>query len=314
MHVGLWGYGRIAAHHATCLNDLGTTWSAAARSSGNRERARADGARSVHGSLDDLVSSGVDALVVTLPVASMADGVIEAVRHGLPVLAEKPVGLSPAEGLAARDASHDAACPVMVATNRRFYGVVRQTKALVEAGRLLGIGASGPDRMHRILLSGVHPPRVLDRWLFANVIHVLDLVRYLGGDIDTVHALRRESGRPHAPSRVAVYRFASGAVGHYAGHFASPGAWGIEAFFVGRRVVLSPLETGTVEDEDGGRAAMEVPDVDLRFKPGLHAQMTHFLDGAARGGATAFRGFDLDDHLRTLRFIEAIHEAPGDGR
>lgn len=306
--VAVWGYGRVAQHHAACLRALGLDWVAVTRDPRNARRAERDGASATHADLDACFgASPPDAIVSCLPVLHVADGVHEAVRHGVPVLTEKPVGLSPSKADAAARAADDAGCPVMVGLNRRFYSVVEEARERITRDGLLGIGAEGPDRMRRVIAAGVHPEKVLDRWLFANVIHVLDLVRFLGGEPTDVHSLRSEGPAPFSPSYASTFRLPDGALGHYSGFMASPGSWGVDVYQDGRRIRLRPLEEGAVEDEDGGVEQLPVSAEDVDFKPGFMAQMRHFIDGLGKR-RPAYAGHDLRDHLKTMDFVQEIFE------
>jgi predicted dehydrogenase len=222
---------------------------------------------------------------------------------------EKPVGLHPDETRAVARAADAARCRVMVAMNRRFYGNVRRVKELVTAhGPLLGITVNAPDRMWKIVPAGIHPEAVLDGWLYANIIHSLDLVRFWGGEPMSCHSVTLAAVRPHSPSYAATLLLSSGAIAQYTGHFASPGSWLIDVYLPDMRISFRGHETATLQRTDGSEEVLALDADDQRVKPGFLAQARCFRD--ALGDASLFLGRDLDDAVRTMELVRSISEGP----
>jgi predicted dehydrogenase len=309
MRIGIIGYGRIAPHHLkafAALEDVDVV--VASRSSENRERATEDGASDTWEDWREMLEGdAVDGAVLTVPVLAIPEVLEELIEAGKPVLTEKPVGLHPSvtSALAGQAESHDT--PVMVGMNRRFYSNIRAVRELAQAENLLGITVNAPDRMHRIVAADIHPPEVLDAWLYANIVHSLDLIRFWAGEALSVEAHRREV-RQFAPSYAANVMCENGVLAQYTGHFSSPGKWLIDVYFEESRVSFTGHETSERTFLDGTTEEIALDAPDQEFKPGFFRQAEYFVDGIRSGGG--YEGYDLADAARTMELCRQLHEAP----
>jgi predicted dehydrogenase len=128
---------------------------------------------------------------------------VQVLRHGIPLFTEKPPGLSLADARELADTAADNGTWGMVAFMKRF------APANVVAKEYMGTEAFGElSTITVIHTSG--PYNDMRQMLFFNGIHMLDLARFLGGDVVEVFA-HGHSGRAQAVS--ATMRFANGGVG-----------------------------------------------------------------------------------------------------
>jgi myo-inositol 2-dehydrogenase/D-chiro-inositol 1-dehydrogenase len=131
MRIGLAGVGRIGAFHAGVLSRLPAVDSVVV--------ADADGARAreiaerlgleVAGSPETLLTSGLDALVITAPTQSHPELIVRGAEAGLPVFCEKPVAPDVESTLEVIKRVGDAATAVQIGFQRRFdagYGAARE--------------------------------------------------------------------------------------------------------------------------------------------------------------------------------------------
>ena len=131
----------------------------------------------------------------------------QVLRRGIPVFVEKPPApsLPAAQALAAAAREHGAWG--MVGFMKRFAPanvVAKEYVAGEEFGRLSSIG----------VIHGAGPYQDARRMLYYNGIHMLDLLRFLGGDISEASAYAFSDGAG-GQAVVANVRFASGAVGQF---------------------------------------------------------------------------------------------------
>ncbi len=306
MRIGIIGFGRIAPFHAAAIRSLDADLVVATRSDENRARAGEAGASQVFSDWRAMLDAGVDGVVCALPVLNIAAALGELIDTGVPVLVEKPVGLHPDTTRELADAAEAKGAPVMVAMNRRFYTNLARVRELAASEKLLGITINAPDRMHRIASADIHPTQVLEHWLYANIIHSLDLIRYWGGEVDSVQAWRVPGSTTYTWNHAATVLLKSGALGQYTGHFDAPGSWILDAYFDGSRVSLTGHEQGQRVFRDGSTETWNVDGPDLTHKPGFYGQMAHFVAGIER---RAYPGYDLRDATATMELIRQIHEA-----
>ncbi|WP_434636036.1 Gfo/Idh/MocA family protein [Klebsiella sp. I138] len=140
------------------------------------------------------------------------------IERGIPVLVEKPVADSPERARELVDAAARHRVPVLVGHHRRHNALIAAAKALIDSGEL---GQIVTVSAHWILQK---PDDYFDiAWrrepgagpLLVNLVHDIDLMRYLFGEIEqvqalTAHAVRRFSNEDSA---VVNLRFTSGALG-----------------------------------------------------------------------------------------------------
>ena len=249
----------------------------------------------------------VDAVLVLVSVTSIVEVTGEALRRGIPTLLEKPPGLSAAEAKGLLEIANATGCLNMVGLNRRFYSVMRRAReAILEVGPLVSVFVEAPERMAEVKALDIHPSQVVSKWLFANGMHCIDLLRYFGGDVAEVRAMSSQWFEDQKDSFGAVVRFESGATGHYIANWMSPGRWSVTLYGKGRRVFIAPLEQGIIVDSSGTEKLIPVDEVDIRFKPGLYAQDRYFLSCVKNGRRIAYPAADLADAVKTMELIEAI--------
>ncbi|MGH9440763.1 MAG: Gfo/Idh/MocA family protein, partial [Thermoanaerobaculia bacterium] len=197
MRVGIIGCGSIAELRARALDGRkgGPTLTAVSDIDPERARrfAESRGARAEASVSAVVAAADVDAVIVSTPPAAHAAAVEAAIRAGKPVLCEKPLA---SDGPAARRLVREAAArgvALMCGFNHRFFPAVEFVRAAIESGRLGSVGRirafAGHPGARELTVPWLTDPAVVGGGaLMDNGIHVLDLVRHLGGEIAEVAA------------------------------------------------------------------------------------------------------------------------------
>jgi predicted dehydrogenase len=158
------------------------------------------------------------AVVVATPNATHAQITVDCLEHGAAVLVEKPIADTLADGRRICEASRATGLPVLVGHQRRHNPIMRKAKAIVAAGTL------GRPVSATVLCTWLKPRDYFDvAWrrepgggpILINLIHDIDLMRHLYGEIDSVQALASNAVRGLAveDSAVVALRFRNGALG-----------------------------------------------------------------------------------------------------
>ncbi len=220
------------------------------------------------------------------------------------VLMEKPAGynLSDAEGIAT--AAKAKKRRVWVGLNRRSLSSTRAV--LADLGQNEGprfIHVQDQQSLSAAAAIG-HPPEVVANWMFANSIHVIDYLSFLGrGELTSVRAVwpwRRDE----STVVLAAVEFASGDRGIYEGIWQGPGPWAVTITTPARRWELRPLEQAAFQNSGERRLnPVEVHAWDREFKPGFRLQAQAVID-ALHGKPS--HAVTLDESLRTMRLIAEI--------
>ncbi len=292
--------------------------------------ARQAGAR-FHPDLDALlVERAVDGIILATPnTLHVAQG-LDCIAAGIPLLVEKPIAVSTAEAGRLVAAARRAAIPLLVGHHRRHNPVIHDVKTLLDAGRL------GELRVVHASCWFFKPRKYFDEapWrkqagagpIFVNLIHDVDLLRYLCGEVASVQAQLLPSARGYENEEVAavLLRFASDVVAtlSVADSVVAPWNWEMTAAenpaypFTGQGCYLLGGTRGALSIPDLTLWRQDEPDwwqplqreslaSDSREDP-LRNQLDHF--------ARVIRGVEEplvsgEEGAASLRVIEAIHES-----
>ncbi|WP_028661203.1 Gfo/Idh/MocA family protein [Nocardioides insulae] len=172
--------------------------------------------------LGELFAAGrPDAVILATPNRLHVPGATECVAAGVPALIEKPVAEEFSEALALAEAAEAAGVPLLVGHHRRHSPILGRARELVEEGalgRLVAVQGSAifykPDDYFDAAPwrreAGGGP-------VLINLIHEIDNLRFLCGDIVSVQACTSNATRgfPVEDTAAIVLRFANGALGTF---------------------------------------------------------------------------------------------------
>ena len=313
-HLALAGIAEPSAAGKALAEQLGVPWAASHLEL--LERTQAQGA------------------IVATPNASHVSVAIDCLERGVAALVEKPVADTVAEALALVKAQQRTGVPVLVGHHRRHNPINSRARSLLQEGRL------GRVVTANVMCTVLKPDAYFDAaWrrqpgggpVLINLIHEIDMLRFLCGEITEVQALSSNAVRGFAveDTAAAVLRFASGALGTVvlSDAAASPWCWDFcaaEQDQYPRQDVQSHFIAGT-------HGSLSLPDLALwnyRGDRSWHAEMTlektfvHKADAYSRQlqhFAAVIEGREAPlcsavDGLRTLQATLAVAEAARSGQ
>ena len=280
-----------------------------------------------------LARERLDGAIVATPNDSHAEVGIACAERGLTVLMEKPIADTLASGRALLEAAARHGVPIAVGHHRRFDPTIAIAHDAIKGGsigRLAAVECLWAVRKHDAYYDvGWRRARPGGGTVLINLIHDVDLLRHLCGDVGRVHAEGGSEVRGHeVEDTVAVtLRFANGAVGSILATDAAPSPWGWE-LGTGENPLIPPTGRNCYRFL-GTEGALALPRLELwRHDAGvapswheairartlsvagpraaLKDQLRHFC-GVVRGEhAPRVSG---EDGLRTLRTTLAIIES-----
>ena len=337
LRIGLMGAGLIGREHAAlilknpaaqlvALADPSPESVAYAASLGVPHHARYE---------DMLAREQLDAVIIALPNALHVEAGLACVARGLPMLVEKPIAESVAAALELVEAAEQADVPLLVGHHRRHSPDIREAKRAIDAGELGTITA----------INGMWLVKKQDSYydaawrrqrgggpMLINLIHDIDCLRALCGDIDSVQAMASNQARGFEVEDTAavIMRFASGAL----------------ASFVLSDVVPSPFTYDVVSNQalyfhheqencyyiGGRKGTLAIPTMHLwghesadgdwrerSVRRGLQPvyssayvnQLEHFIAVGRREAAPVVSGREA---MKTLAVVLAVDRAAREGR
>jgi len=251
-----------------------------------------------------LQQSGLGGVIVATPNATHLSVGLDCIARGLPLLMEKPVTDNLADGEALCAAAEAAGVPLIVGHQRRHNPIIRRAKALLDSG-LLGRPVSV-----NAMATWLKPDSYFDlAWhrqagagtVLINLIHDIDLLRHLLGEITTVQAMTSSAVRGFEveDSAAVLLGFASGALGtvSVSDTAVAPWNWDLaagEAAHYPQQPVNSHFLSGT-------EASLTLPRLEVwryRGARGWHEELTQEHAAMHRG----------DPYVEQLRHFRAVAE------
>jgi len=277
-----------------------------------------------------------EAVIVANPNNLHVATALDCVEAGVPVLVEKPVGVHLDEVRALVEASRRRGVPVLVGHHRRHNPLIASARGMIAdgaLGRLINVTALWQLQKPDSYFDTPWRREPGAGFLLTNLIHDLDLLRYLCGEVVRVQAFTRNDVRGFAneDSAAVLLEFANGALGSLTGSdaVAAPWSWELSSgespiyprqadqpcyLLAGTRGALSIPQLKHwqyAEANSGWHTPLLQGEAGIPAGAALTLQLQHFVR-VARGEEAPLT--DAADAGRTLALIEAIRQAAASGR
>ena len=240
LRTAILGCGGFARRHAQLFTSLPDRYRLVAFCDVSAERAQAfaqdftGGAAPVFTDHHDLFAAAdLDLVAICLPPFGHGDEVACAAARGIHVFIEKPIALSSEHAWRMVAAAEAAGIVTQVGFMYRFGAAIQYLRRLIAGGEAGPVGLMTA----RYFCNSLHAEwwRQRDKsggQLVEQVIHMVDLMRYLLGDAATVYSLQQNVFHTEVPGYTVedvsgtVFGFANGGIGVlYATNGAIPGKW-----------------------------------------------------------------------------------------
>ncbi|MBH55106.1 MAG: oxidoreductase [Opitutaceae bacterium] len=156
--------------------------------------------------------------------------VLESLRSGAHVLVEKPITATLDEAEEIIELSEKTSRHVLVGHHRRYYENVNETKKLIQngaLGKLLGLSGLWTDNKHDAYFEPEWRKVRAAGPVLINLIHEIDMLRYMCGEIVSVSAKLQTGLRGHPKEETAaiLLNFENGTLGTFLISDATPSPW-----------------------------------------------------------------------------------------
>ena len=275
LRVGVVGVGYVARNNflpaLSRMEDLEIVGLAAGHLENARRAQRLCGAQQAVETLEDLAGLGLDCAFVLTPKECHARQVAFLLGQGIHVYSEKPMATTLAEAAALAELSEKTGRKLMIGFNRRYAPVCQKARE-VYAHRV-------PD----VIIAQKNRPQTEYHATLENAIHMVDLLRFFGGEAEKVDAIARFTDPDYETFTTAQIRFENGAAGLLVAD-RSAGQWQetLEIHGGGRSVRLCMPDSISITDGEGSHLTEMTPMAmgwaRLEDKMGFTGAICHFLD------------------------------------
>ncbi len=281
-----------------------------------------------------LADAQPDGVILATPTTLHVDQALACVTQGCPVLIEKPLATAAQDASALLAVSEANGIPILVGHHRRHNPLIQKAKALIDDGEIGTLRAAqatcwfykpddyfaqAPWRTKK----GAGP-------ISVNLVHDIDLLRYLCGEVVSVQAQAAPAlrGFENEDLASALLRFQSGALGTItvSDAIAAPWSWEMTA----AENPAYPITGQSCYQIGGSLGSLSIPDLRLwryqdqpdwwqpmaatvsprDFSDPLVNQIAHFIEVISGRQAPLVSG---REGLRSLQVVEAIQTAAQTG-
>lgn len=175
----------------------------------NAQNAQRLSARSMRlASLEEFASLGLDCAFVLTPKQCHAEQISYLLEQGIDVYSEKPMATTLKDAAHIADVAAKTGNKLMIGFNRRYAPVCQKAKAVYG------------DGFPEVIIAQKNRPATEYRATLENAIHMVDLMRYYGGEVRDVRALTKFTDPYYETFTTAQLEFENGASGMLSPHAA----------------------------------------------------------------------------------------------
>jgi predicted dehydrogenase len=271
-----------------------------------------------------------DGVIIANPNDAHVSTALDCLAAGIPALLEKPVATSLEEVRRLVQAESAGAVPLLIGHHRRHNPIIQKAKEIIDSGQLgvlttfTGLWQSQKAQAYFDVPWRRQPGAGV---MLINLVHDLDLMRYLGGEVATVQALVSHAARNLEVEDTAamLLQFASGALGTLTGSdaCATPWSWDQSSgenpafaqqpdqpcYLIGGThgsLSIPQLSVWRYGDTKGWNAPLHERREPPEGALALANQLSHFLQVIRRKAKPLITAADA---ARTLALVEAAGEA-----
>jgi predicted dehydrogenase len=338
MRIGVLGAGRIGRRHIDLIRQsTECVLAGVADPFRPADAATLSGGARWHADLDALLSDpGLDGIIVATPNEMHVEHGLACLAAGIPTLIEKPIASTMAGGLALADAAEQRGIPLLVGHHRRHSSHIAVARAAIRAGSIGDVvavsGAALFCKPSDYFTGAPWRAQPGGGPLLINLVHEIDDLRALCGDIVGVQAVASSAKRRHAveDSAAVVLEFSSGALGTFTISDVAAAPWSWEQtsgedpsyarypsedcyLIAGTKgsLAVPSMRMWTAADGPSWHEQMELTVLGAEPADPLERQLAHFC-AVVRGDASPL--VTGRDAVETLRVTLAVVEAAGPPR
>jgi myo-inositol 2-dehydrogenase/D-chiro-inositol 1-dehydrogenase len=309
--IGFLGAGYIAGVHAAILARDGRVQIAAIYDvikERSQPLAHATGAAVAHSTSE--VMALCDAIYITTPNTKHTELAILAAEEGKHVFCEKPLATSLADAGRVLRKVDKTRGVFQVGHNRRFAPVYAELKQMLADRHQPHSAHVKMNRGELLNPEWVSDPEITGGFLYETTIHMFDMLRFLFGEVTTVHAIGSKHEYAETDDFSVLVSFASGM--HATLASSADASWlfpfeRVEVFCHHSTIVTREMESLVVsEGLEGRHLERSMHQLAKEEKWGYAQEDRAFIDSIVGGLAPAVTAFD---GYKSVELVDAVYES-----
>ena len=275
VRVGIIGTGYVAVNNffpvLPRMDDVEIVGIMANHIESARKAQRLCSAQKAVSSLKELADLGLDGAFVLTPKACHAEQIEFLLNAGIDVYSEKPMATTLKDAARMVELSERTGKKLMIGFNRRYAPVCRRAKEVYT------------DVLPAVIIGQKNRPATEYHATLENAIHIVDLMRFFGGEVRDVSAISKFSDPDYETFTTAQLHFENGASGMLIADRSS-GQWeeSIEIHGGNHSVLIKMPDSVTVVDDQAMHTtemtSMAMGWAHSEDKMGFSYAIRHFVD------------------------------------
>lgn len=227
-------------------------------------------------SVEDLFNkTKSDLVVIGVPIESTKEVCLESIKFPWKCLVEKPLGLNLKETIEIKKNINSD--KIYLALNRNYLNSTLQVKKLLKndsSKRIIFLF----DQENTVAARFYHSKKVIDNYMFANSIHIIDYCRIFARgkikNISNIFCLKEDNIKIFSKKIM----FSSGDIAIYNSAWNKPGPWSVDISTNKYFFNIKPLEKVLIRSFDKNQDVQLVSDNDdKKYKPGFKKQALEMI-------------------------------------
>lgn len=266
--------------------------------------------------LEELYELGVDAVYVTTPNTLHVEPVLKCLDHHIHVFSEKPMATSLAEAKQIREHAKRSKAIYNLGMNRRFASVYKRVKELIASGELTPYLANiKMNRGELLNPAWTADPEVTGGFLYETPVHLIDLCRYLFGEVKTVRCVAKQNlSEKELDTFAMMLTFESGTIANFVTYAHAGWSFPFESVEVyGKYATVTTQEMEKVMVASGLNQPIQIDDfyqLSTDVKWGYVEEDRRFIDAIMDGTEPPV---PVEDAYRSAELVEAVYESAKKG-
>lgn len=230
LRLGIIGAGFMGRQHAGFIAAQEQTVLTAVADPFSRNLAEQAGVPHFEDHRELLASEKVDGVIIANPNAAHMETALDALAAGIPALLEKPVATSLDQVRRLVAAQREYSTPILVGHHRRHHPAVAAARRAIangDLGRVVAVSGMWLTKKADSYFDAAWRREKGAGVMLINLVHDLDLLRFLCGEITSVQATVSNAVRGYDVEDTVslAFRFASGALGSFIASDAAVSPW-----------------------------------------------------------------------------------------